>query len=65
MKNKYFRHVVLLVSILLVSCNKNEKIEVKGREYITESGFSQETTISIKETNEKETTTEVFDIKKI
>ena len=64
MKNKYFRYVLMLVSILLVSCKKVDKKGIKGREYITESGFSQETTISIKETNEKETTTEVFDIKK-
>ena len=62
MKNKYFRYVLLfLVGILLVSCKKNEKIEVKGREYITESGFSFEIT---QETKVIETTTEAFDIKK-
>ena len=65
MKNKYFRYVLLfLVGILLVSCKKEEKIEVKGREYITESGFSNEATISVKETKELETTTEKYDIKK-
>lgn len=62
MKNKYFRYILLfLVSILLVSCKKDENIDVKGREYITESGFKTETT---QETKIIETTTEVFDIKK-
>ena len=62
MKNKYYIYILFfLVSILLVSCKKEEKIEVKGREYITESGFSFETT---QETKVIETTTEVFDIKK-
>ena len=64
MNNKFYIYLcLLLISIVVVSCKKDDN-KVKGREYITESGFSQETTISIKETNEKETTTEVFDIKK-
>ena len=41
--------------------SKKEKEVVKGREYITESGFSFETT---QETKVIETTTEAFDIKK-
>ena len=61
MKNNCFRYVLLLVSILLVSCKKEKKIEVKGREYITESGFSFETA---QETKVIETTTEEFDINK-
>lgn len=65
MIKKYFIYILLfLVGILVASCKKEEKQSIKGREYITESGFSNETTISVKETKVIETTTEVFDIKK-
>lgn len=62
MKNKYIILLALIILIsVLISCKKEENKEIKGREYITESGFSFETT---QETKVIETTTEAFDIKK-
>ena len=54
-------YIVVFSWHIISFLSKKEKEVVKGREYITESGFSFETT---QETKVIETTTEVFDIKK-